>query len=346
MKQFFLRAYILIVTPALLVSACVKDDVITDDSGDEITDNSGNTGDDSGDNGDGSGDNGDEITEAKPRPVLPESLATFDKVYEWTPAPGQYINEGVTLTTPEEAASWAQERLGKGLFVSLGGFGGYIVVGFDHSVVSSSTADYDFAIAGNAFLNASTSSGGSNEPGIVYVMQDTNGNGLPDDEWFELKGSEYDSDDTIHNYEITYQRPSSPGMNTEWSDNLGNTGCIDYLASFHKQDYYYPLWIEADSYTLSGTALKPRNQRDPATGMWNNDAYSWGYADNMGADNFSYGNFNQCNRFRISDAVKSDGSPADLLFIDFVKVQTGVCAKSGWLGELSTEVLGFFDLGI
>ena len=40
-----------------------------------------------------------------------------------------------------------------------------------------------FAIQGNAFDS-------SNEPGIVWVMQDVNGNGLPDDEWYELRGSE------------------------------------------------------------------------------------------------------------------------------------------------------------
>ena len=29
--------------------------------------------------------------------------------------------------------------------------------------------------------------------------------------------------------------------------------------------------------------------------------------------------------------------------MDFVKVQTGIQAKSGWLGEISTEVFGVFD---
>ena len=38
-----------------------------------------------------------------------------------------------------------------------------------------------------------------------------------------------------------------------------------------------------------------------------------------------------------------EGEPAGLEYIDFVKVQTGVNAKSGWLGELSTEVFGFYD---
>lgn len=269
-------------------------------------------------------------------------------VYDYTPAPGQFINEkaigGMTsdITVMEDACRWAQNRLDNRLFVSLGGFGGYIVVGFDHSILSSN-GDYDFAVAGNAFLS---DNGASNEPGIVYVMQDANGNGLPDDVWYELRGSEYDSRNTTKNYSVTYRRPAAPKSDVEWTDNLGNSGHIDYLPSFHKQDYYYPAWIAQDSYTLSGTCLESRNVCNPATGFWSNNEYAWGYADNMGADNISIGDLQQCNRFRISDAVSPDGKSVGLEYIDFVKVQTGVNAKSGWLGELSTEILGFVDLNL
>lgn len=271
-------------------------------------------------------------------------------VYDYTPAPGQFINEKATggmesdITTMEEACRWAQSRLDKRQFVSLGGFGGYIVVGFDHSLLSSH-GDYDFAIAGNAYFN-SLGDGGSNEPGIVYVMQDSNGNGLPDDVWYELKGSEHNFKETIHDYSVTYYRPETAGAEIDWQDNLGNSGCIDYLPEFHNQDSYYPAWIKEDSYTLSGTCLKPRNEKDPSTGLWNNPAYGYGYADNMGSDNTGFAGFPQCNRFRISDAVSKNGNPTDLEYIDFVKVQTGTNTKSGWLGELSTEVFGVFDLNL
>ena len=66
--------------------------------------------------------------------------------------------------------------------VSLGGFGGYIVVGFDHSIqASGGYGGYDFSITGNQFS-------GSSEPGVVWVMPDENGNGEPDDgPWYELR---------------------------------------------------------------------------------------------------------------------------------------------------------------
>ena len=269
-------------------------------------------------------------------------------VFEYTPAPGQYINDTQTggmpsdMTDPDVAAAWALQRLEKRLFVSLGSFGGFISVGFDHEVINS-RGDYDFAIFGNAFLDPS-GSGGSSEPGIVYVMEDSNSNGLPDDTWYELRGSEWYDPSTIHGYSVTYFRPSAPGLPVEWRDDLGNAGSIDYLKSFHKQDYYYPAWIKEDSYTLSGTRLADRTGMDPDTGFMVNNPFPWGYADNMGEDCTAVDGMPQANRFRISDAVDAEGNPVDLPSITFVKVQTGVLAKAASLGEVSAEVLGFYDL--
>jgi hypothetical protein len=273
-----------------------------------------------------------------------------DKVYEWTPAPGQFIGETSSIggmtgneTTLSLANAWATDRLQANRHVSLGGFGGYIIVGFDHSIVNSG-GEYDFAVIGNAF---NSSSGGSNEPGIVWVMQDVNHNGLPDDEWYELKGSETGKEGTIQGHAVTYFRPSGKGMNVEWTDSEGQSGHIDYLVQYHRQDYYYPAWIEADSYTLRGTFLSSKNHVDPATGYWSNGAYDWGYVDNIGSDNIKGGNATdgsgQRNRFKIANAIQPDGSSIHLQYIDFIKVQVGVNAKSGALGEISTEVFGFQD---
>lgn len=264
-----------------------------------------------------------------------------NKVYEFVPAPGQFVNETNTAgyngeSTHEEACAYAQKRLDKENYVSLGGWGGYIVVGFDHSIENK--GDYDFSIKGNAF-------DGSSEPGIVWVMQDVNGNGIPDDEWYELKGSEYGKPETIQDYAVTYFRPGSY-MDTPWQDNKGNEGVIDRLGNFHPQEFYYPLWIEEDSYTLYGTCLKARTEQDPKTGFWRNNSFGWGYVDNVGDDMPNKDNPNAAavgNFFKISDAVYIDGTPANLSHIDFIKVQTGVNVKAGWLGENSTEVFRFCD---
>ena len=282
------------------------------------------------------------------------SKADFDRVYEYTPAPGQFINETKTggfdgtQTTAEAAIAYAEARMKETdsngnpnpIWVSLGGFGGYIVVGFDHSVNNS--GDYDLGVKGNSFSSSS-------EPGVVWVMQDENGNGEPDDTWYELAGSETDKTETTQNYAVTYYRPSGAEMAVQWSDNLGNWGQIDYLKQFHRQEYYYPLWIEGDSYTLTGTLLEARNFDASGNGSyWVNAEYDWGYVDNFSpvdrlTDSDNTAADINANHFKISNAIDIDGEHIDLDYIDFVKVQCAVNAKSGWLGELSTEVAGFFD---
>ena len=283
------------------------------------------------------------------REVSGSSKADWSKVFDYTPAPGQFINElktggfDSTQTTMEAAIAYAEQRMSNENWVSLGGFGGYIVVGFDHSIDNS--GDYDLGILGNSFA-------GSSEPGIVWVMQDENGNGEPDDTWYELAGSETGKAETVQNYAVTYYRPTGAMMPVQWTDNLGNYGEVDYLKQFHRQDYYYPLWIEADSYTLTGTCLAPRNYDASGNGSyWVNAEYDWGYADNFSPiDRVGEGDNSNAeanvNYFDISKAIDCDGEPINLEFIDFVKVQCGVNAKSGWLGELSTEVFGFFDYNI
>lgn len=276
----------------------------------------------------------EEITSSKDK-----THAEATKVYEYTPAPGQFINEPKMgfdgkQTTAEAAARYAEGRLEKGLDISLGGFGGYIVVGFDHNVLNF--PQYDFAVMTNAF-------DGSSEPAVVWVMKDENGNGLPDDTWYELAGSETGKAETVEEYAITYYRPSAPKMAVQWSDNLGVSGTIDYLEAHHKQDYYYPEWIEADSYTLVGTRLKARSYDDSGDGTyWVNPHFDWGYADNFSPEDFNAQD--RSNRFDISNAVNARGERVELDYINFVKVQSAINFQCGWIGEVSTEVRGFKDI--
>lgn len=276
------------------------------------------------------------------RPSTGQSRAEWSRVYEYTPAPGQFINDTRTAgfdgtqTTASAAVAYAEQRLSAGLFVSLGGFGGYLVVGFDHSV--KNVSGYDFAVIGNAF-------DGSSEPAVVWVMQDENCDGKPNDVWYELRGSESGNESTIQNYSVTYHRPTAAGEPVPWSDSLGDSGEVDYLAAYHSQESYYPLWIAEDSYTLCGTRLEARNYDSSGNGsLWIQPSYGWGYADNFSSEDFV--STDKSNRFDISNAVTDTGNRAGLEYIDFVKVQCAINSKSGWLGEVSTEVVGFRDLNI
>lgn len=266
------------------------------------------------------------------------SYELWTTVYEYMPAPGQFINEDKSgfdnITTAEQAITYAEQRLTDGKYLSLGGWGGYVVVGFDHSIPR--TDGNEFSIAGNMF-------DGSSEAGIVWVMQDTNGNGLPDDEWYELKGSEWGSEQHSQNYAVTYYRPVAGGMNVLWRDNCHTEGRIT-RNNTHTHDYYYPAWVTEASYTLYGSRLAHNTSVDSA-GKYTNNAYSWGYADNRGSDAddaATAGNAVKCY-FSISNAVNKDGSDADLQYVDFVKVQSAINHVAGPLGEVSTEVLGIED---
>lgn len=274
------------------------------------------------------------------------SDAHWNRVFEYTPAPGQFINETKTggYSGQEksylDAIEYAERRLRENKFVSLGGFGGYIVVGFDHSI--DNAEGYDIAIVGNSF-------GGSSEPGIIWVMQDENGDGMPNDTWFELKGSETGKEGTIRNYSVTYYKPTEPNMPVEWEDNLGNKGQIDYLEQFHTQEYYYPSWITSSSYTLTGTRLEARTYDKSGNGTyWVLPEYDWGYADNFSpidrlTDDENKNAAANANHFDIANAIDDEGNDIQLQYIDFIKVQCGVNTKCGWLGETSTEVFDFYD---
>ena len=255
------------------------------------------------------------------------------KVLDYTPAPGQYINDrsngSAGITNSEDACRYAESRFLNSQYVSLGAWGGYIIVKFDESVINSGS--YDFSIGSNSFDT-------SNEPGIVWVMQDANANGVPDDEWFELKGSYFLKDGYQRDYWMTYTKPEAK-QPTPWVSKDGESGTIQWLGNYHSQDYYYPEWIKEESITFHGSLLPSQAFKDDAIGMWTNGAFDWGYADNFGSDFNPDGRFNQ---FKISDAVDSDNNPVELESIDFVKVQTAIKDNAGWLGEISTEVTGFY----
>lgn len=265
------------------------------------------------------------------------------EVLAYQPAPGQLINE----------APWgvyaAAETIVGGVngTLTLGAWGGYVVFRFDTPVENHPNHPFgvDFTIFGNALPDWS-------EPGIVWVMKDDNDNGLPDDTWYELAGSDYHFSNTLKNYEVTYVNPQqSQAANVPWTDNLGGSGMI-YTNSTHAQPYY-PLntdfqQIPEESYTIQGTRIQP--VVDSVTFMTKVYKRGFGYADNQlrGAEPWTvpdnpYTNAKENaggDAFDISWAVDENGNYVELDKIHFIKVQNGMLAHGGWLGEISTEITG------
>ncbi len=274
----------------------------------------------------------------------------ISEVFEYVPAPGQFIHlipevtDDMSREQVLEAAARqlvGDERPG---MVSLGAFGGYIVFGFDHPIANVE-GEYDFKIYGNAMKSLGSGVDTSAEPGIVMVSVDTNGNGIPDDEWFELRGSAHDN--ALANFTIRYTRPSQTetSENIAWTSNDPDSPSgIITLNDFHTQSYW-PGWIEGDVIEFSGTRL-PGNARND-NGTWVLSPFDWGYADNRPDFVNVNGNMEpnpEAPGFNIDNAVDADGNSVRLTAIDFVKVYTAVNQTCDFLGETSTEICGARDL--
>ncbi len=278
------------------------------------------------------------------------------KVFDFMPAVGQFTNdlpEYISGNTRQQMIAKAASSIvgSEGQLISLGGYGGYVVFGFDHTIMNKADKR-DFKILGNAFWGneAQEERAGSCEPGIIMVAFDKNNNGKPDDdEWYEIAGSEYTNPKTIKNYSIIYNKPDenkTPVKGThgwdidieyvKWEDNQGNSG-YKTKNSFHAQSYY-PLWFGDDQLKLTGTLL-PNNFYDQSgTGTyWVGKSYAYGYADNAP-------NNDEASNIDIDWAVDKNGNKVKLPGIDFIKVYTGINQEAGWLGEVSTEVMGAYDL--
>ncbi|MDE6310576.1 MAG: hypothetical protein K2L96_02005 [Muribaculaceae bacterium] len=252
------------------------------------------------------------------------------KILEYNPAPGQFVNE---MPEYEEGMTAAQmldkveKAINAGELVTLGSWGGSIIYKTEKYIANKSGAD--FRIVGNAYYSSVIDGVqyGSSEPGVVFVMKDSNGNGKPDDIWYELRGSASEASKiavvTYSERQLTDDtfdlNVSGPGSEIQhWTTN----------PEFHPHSYM-PKWLKAPVLRYDGVML-PANGIRLENGQYTQECYT-GYAD-------SQPNNNNASALDISSAMTLDGQPADLDRIDFIKVQTGVLQFNGQIGECSTEV--------
>ena len=257
----------------------------------------------------------------------PEVKGDIDRVFEYKPAPGQFVNLLPKYEPGDDEQSMAAKCLNalqSGSMITLGAFGGYVTVGFNAPVMNLDGAD--FRIDGNAY-------DGNAEPGVVWVSADINGNGLPDDPWYEIWGSEQREGRATPGYAISYSKPAANDGDSPWAGPDGRTGSILHN-SFHSQPYY-PQWYGSESVSFTATLL-PDNVSHTDVG-YVMSAFGYGYADNLP-------NSAENSAFDIDWAVCPDGSPAGLTSIDFIKVQNGVIGCNSITGELSTEISAIHNL--
>lgn len=276
----------------------------------------------------------------EPAPVPPvEPTMTSTRlnvtVLDYSPAPGQFVNEIPEYEagdTYELMNRKATESLCNGDMISLGAWGGSVTIKLPQSIPNVE-GKADFRVVGNAVYANDASNAiriGSPEPGIVMVMRDENGNGLPDDIWYELCGNQHVN--AIANYQVTYHRPTADATDNQyiaWSATNGDNGYINRTIE-HQQDYF-PMWLdEVETMTFTGRRLPDNGVFNTETNKFDLSCYD-GYAD-------SHPNNVEASCLDIDNAVNSAGVKVSLASIDFIKVYTGVLQANGPLGECSTEV--------
>ena len=294
---------------------------------------------------------------------IPVHSKYIQAVDEYVPAPGQHVNDKPLYEdgdTPESMARKCTDNIAGSFYdthlISLGGWGGYVTFHFDHSIANL-PGQRDFAIWGNAYQEMlNLVFGGMNEAGIVMVSKDVNGNGKPDDPWYEISGScDVDSlGKVIYDYEVTYRQ--NPMGNIPWTDNKGNSGTVDRIYGYNHDQEYYPQWLP-DGLSFRGTLLPNNiyNLSDLVDKSFSSYYYvligfRYGYADNVSnftdkSDANSW-NYEGCG-IDISWAVDENRQPVNLDFVDFVRVYTGLnqkCPQANWWGETSTEIQCAEDL--
>ena len=261
-------------------------------------------------------------------PIANRYIAAVD---EYVPAPGQFVNMLPLYQLGDDDETMAQkctEALAgraTGQAVTLGSFGGYLTFHFAQPVRNMAHST-DFKVFGNAMA-------GGSEPGIVQVSVDVNGNGLPDDEWYELQGSaDTDSIGLVrYGYSITYHIDSLHDI--PWTDIDGLQGVVPRNA-YHKQEYF-PLWLSSPI-TLKGTLLPPNGYNSSTTGQhWVLQSLRYGYVDNVPNTDV------EGNSFDLDWAVYPvTRTPVHLSHADFIRVYCAQRQVCGWLGETSTEICG------
>lgn len=184
------------------------------------------------------------------------------------------------------------------------------------------------------------------------VSIDRNNNGLPDDEWYELAGSEYHKPETRHGFQITYTRPAADKVPTPDNNSpITDTTYILWETGDGKKGY-----IAKNAYHNRTTTLRglPKTGCSSAGRVWPTTpwtkaaekALTSSFTPTTGATWTTTLTAKRQNSFDIGWAVDSLGNPVHLPGVDFIRVYTGVNQQCGWLGETSTELSRAEDLHV
>jgi len=286
-------------------------------------------------------------------------------VLDFAPAPGQFVNNA-SFNEPADAlgapSGGGTETPNNASVVSLGGFGGALTLGFNHTVLDDPRNRYgiDAIVFGNAAYVSDNELRRFAEAGVIEISLDANGNGLADDPWYVIAGPAITA------------APIDQLEAQLWDDDPDTPTPPSNLAWYPSQTFYpgRPASYETMTYRVPGALEVPivelpigstheawRALADFTPVSVLGDLDGDNLVDDPGAvpevfytrpDNpylvgVTPGSAGG-DGFDIAWAVDPlTGEPARLPGFDFLRVSTGGNALLGFLGELSTEIDGASD---
>lgn len=285
-------------------------------------------------------------------------------VVSYDPAPGQFVNNAAfndptrALGPPSGVGTAAPNNAS---LVNVGGFGGSITLGFDHTITDDAANPFglDFIVFGNAFWLAGDANRRWAECAHVEVSRDANGNSLPDDKWYLIPGSHITD-------------PVGQTQSQTWDDNYGDATHPPANPAWWPAGFVSP--FDTTAYRLPPGVFDVAVLENP-NGLAAEVEGVWGYADHsptlllgdLDADNvvddagvtpdefyvvpdnpFAVGVTHGAgggDGFDIAWAIDAaSGTPANLTGIDFVRITNGVNFMAGALGEISAEIDAVADV--
>lgn len=248
------------------------------------------------------------------------------RVIDYSPAPGQFTNDPLyndpqrALGAPIGGGTIAPDNF---KLVTLGGFGGSIILGFDQTIWDD--ADHpmglDFIVFGNASWLIGLPSIRWAEAAVVEVSYDANHNGLADDPWFVIPGSHL-TDPKRQRRDGYFILPDEP---------FGHPPIFNTSTDGSEAFWGY---ADMNPTLLLGDLNADNIIDDPNLGP--EDFYT--VPDDPRIEGITPGSGGG-DGFDIAWAVDPlTGQSAHLRGIDFVRITTAVDAQNGPFGEVSAEV--------
>ncbi|MEO1129882.1 MAG: hypothetical protein AAFX05_09290, partial [Planctomycetota bacterium] len=216
-----------------------------------------------------------------------------DLLFEYTPSPGQFVNEPSPFTAQvfNDPMAALGPPIGGGTLaadntklVTLGGFGGAVagssastyggalIVGFSQTVLDDPCNPYglDAIVFGNAIWVGGDPNRRFAEAGVIEISRDANGNGLPDDAWYVVRGSSIPA------------VPSASIESQDWDDDPVTPTPPDAatVVLWYPSQTNYPGF--PDAYTTMGPRLPSVFETsvvENPNGLSAQDEALWGYAD-------------------------------------------------------------------